>query len=306
MADWGPSHEQAVQTQLTRNDIVHLLTNPNIKEIVEGCFVRVLLEIETGHEDYRVFTIRGVQHGESYTGFSTDPNLATTIYMDLDLPPRLRGINGVTFQLNSISNSKMSAQEHSVWKGHQEQQEGVIGGYDGWAARAQRVQQHQQAHHRSRGHHHQQQPQQGAQQPAPQQGVGLMGTVAPADGLHRSNTVAPGPANAEQEEITRSQIQRIVMEELREKYAVFVNPEYSKAMKTAHLRMVERDLGEYLDRVRECLNTRPTCVVCMDRVPTVVLLPCKHMVLCRLCASQVTCCPCCRETAVEVFEPIEP
>lgn len=99
---------------------------------------------------------------------------------------------------------------------------------------------------------------------------------------------------------------RTVMEELRENFVIFVDPDFS-GHKTSLLRTAERDLTDYMEKLREKISTlRQTCVVCMDRAPTVVTLPCKHKVLCRLCASQVNSCPCCRETAVEVFEPVEP
>src|SRR5690349_16484 len=104
-----PTLSQAQSTQLTRLDIVHLLQDPNLRTIIADCFVRVLLEIERGREDYRIFTIRDIEHGSAYSGFSSDPTVSTTVYLSLNLPPHLRGINGSSFQLNSISNSKMSA-----------------------------------------------------------------------------------------------------------------------------------------------------------------------------------------------------
>ncbi len=37
-----------------------------------------------------------------------------------------------------------------------------------------------------------------------------------------------------------------------------------------------------------------TCVVCLSAERNVLLLPCKHLVLCSGCASQVSACPMCR------------
>jgi hypothetical protein len=63
---------------------------------------------------------------------------------------------------------------------------------------------------------------------------------------------------------------------------------------------------DYLENVRDAmLSKRSSCVVCKDQPSTVIMLPCKHKVLCRLCAANVASCPLCREIAVELFEPEE-
>jgi hypothetical protein len=51
-----------------------------------------------------------------------------------------------------------------------------------------------------------------------------------------------------------------------------------------------------------------SCVVCLDRAPTVVCMPCKHLALCSHCCDEeaLNCCPICRcdvESKVEVFLP---
>eukprot|EP00698_Gefionella_okellyi_P006314 TRINITY_DN15692_c0_g1_i1.p1 TRINITY_DN15692_c0_g1~~TRINITY_DN15692_c0_g1_i1.p1 ORF type:complete len:201 (+),score=35.48 TRINITY_DN15692_c0_g1_i1:157-759(+) len=60
------------------------------------------------------------------------------------------------------------------------------------------------------------------------------------------------------------------------------------------------------DRVEEERHNRTVCVVCMDMRRTVVLLPCKHQVLCRGCADvlQKNECPMCRQTIENKFEPM--
>jgi hypothetical protein len=37
-----------------------------------------------------------------------------------------------------------------------------------------------------------------------------------------------------------------------------------------------------------------TCIVCLSAERNVLLLPCKHLVLCSGCAAKVTACPLCR------------
>ncbi|ESL06445.1 hypothetical protein TRSC58_05882 [Trypanosoma rangeli SC58] len=77
-------------------------------------------------------------------------------------------------------------------------------------------------------------------------------------------------------------------------------------LKVSQLRLTERDMIEYLEHVREAiLSKQDNCVVCMDHVPTVISLPCRHKVLCRLCAPSVNTCPVCRSQLFELFEPKE-
>ena len=40
----------------------------------------------------------------------------------------------------------------------------------------------------------------------------------------------------------------------------------------------------------------PSCVVCLARPRAVVLLPCRHLSMCTLCAADVSACPMCRST----------
>lgn len=316
MAEGGytPTLIDVQRTQLTRLDIVNLLNDPNLESTIESCFVRVLLEIETGNEDYRIFTIRAIGHGAVYRGFSSDASASTDVYIDLNLPNDLRGINGTAFQLNSVSNSKITPTEYQVWL----HSPGPMAGdtHTRLQQRIVRLMQHPVLAPRRQN--------MGPMPvlPAPTPGGGLNpsqtivpGELARAQAANRvigqttlvgTVTAAPSSRSTMPEILTAEAAKRAVMEELREKHAIFVNPEFA-GHKTSLLRTAERDVADYLEKLRELIaQHRQTCVVCMDRPPTVVTLPCKHKVLCRLCASQVNSCPCCRDTAVEVFEPIEP
>ena len=48
------------------------------------------------------------------------------------------------------------------------------------------------------------------------------------------------------------------------------------------------------------------CIVCMEREKKVVLLPCKHMCMCKVCTDEIMAdkarCPVCREPVVDSFE----
>ena len=310
-AGYTPTLQEVQRTQLTRLDIVNLLSEPNLKDVIESCFVRVLLEIETGNEDYRIFTIKDIGHGAVYRGFSSDTNAQTDIYIDLNLPNDLRGINGTAFQLNSVSNSRITQNEYNAWtQSPGPQPADTITRVQGRIAR---LMQHPIIGPRRQNMG----PLPSAPAAAVQHSINASATTLQAAGTiaprprpqpQLANTVTAGAASRSQmpEVLTTEAATRAVMEELRDKNIVFVDPDHG-GHTTTLLRTAERDVSDYLEKLRELMSQhRQTCVVCMDRPPTVVTLPCKHKVLCRLCASQVNSCPCCRETAVEVFEPIEP
>jgi hypothetical protein len=95
---------------------------------------------------------------------------------------------------------------------------------------------------------------------------------------------------------------RLIIEDMRETNAVFARP--GPHVKLSALRVQERDLEEYAQKLREAMDgRRNVCVCCMTAAPSIITLPCKHKVLCRYCAAKMRQCPVCRETAVEVFEP---
>lgn len=305
---WRPTLQQVQQTQLTRVEIVRILNDPNLAQLIKNCFVRVLLEIETDREDYRAFAIKEVTRGRPYRGFSSDPNVSTDVHIELHLPQRLRGINGVSFQLNSVSNSHITQAEYDVWL-----QSPLIDGDEAdLDERKVRLRGHPALHrtHSSSSSGQASRPQPQAAQDTSANGGNNAATLQP------NSTIAVGarpsanePLNSTRgvpDDISPEHARRVVMEELREKNAIFVNPAFAEH-KTSLLKTAERDLQDYLEKVREAITSlRQTCVACMDRPPSVITMPCKHKVLCRLCATQVSSCPVCRETAVELFEPIEP
>ena len=45
----------------------------------------------------------------------------------------------------------------------------------------------------------------------------------------------------------------------------------------------------------------PSCVVCLARPRAVVLLPCRHLSMCALCAADVPTCPMCRGAVEETM-----
>uniref|UniRef100_A0A803LUA4 RING-type domain-containing protein n=2 Tax=Chenopodium quinoa TaxID=63459 RepID=A0A803LUA4_CHEQI len=60
----------------------------------------------------------------------------------------------------------------------------------------------------------------------------------------------------------------------------------------------------YVDPVSDRRVTSPSCKMCRTRVATVVLLPCRHLCVCRECDDVVQACPLClslRSASVEVY-----
>ncbi|CUG87769.1 zinc finger protein, putative [Bodo saltans] len=317
----------AQMAQIPRNGIIALLSDPNIVTILKGSYVRVLLELPEHREDYHLARIDGVEHSdEPYCGFSQVVGQYTTVLLRLQLPRALTGINGTLYQLNSISNSTLNAQEFDGWVAQTsgefflptvqelmdihariapfiiKRNAGAGAGGGAAAAASQQSQLSNKPSFAARAL-----PAGGTAQPS-----ALGSTKKDANknassprangGLGNSN--GGGAVNIDDELPTRSQVHHQILNELRDKDALF--PINTQELKTSLLRLTERDLFDYLENVRSAIIAkRSVCVVCMDQVASVIMLPCKHKVLCRLCAPSVSSCPCCREVALELFEPVE-
>lgn len=321
MPDNSVSLEVVRKAQLRRNDVVKILAHPDLPSLVADCFVRVLLELENRGEDYRIGRVISVDHGQSYSGFTHDVNTTTTVYLHLQLQGHLSGINGSHYQLNSISNSPITDAELAEWL------EECPVDPDQVATAAAKVRTVQ-AMPRPAGPSALRQsldpspssalvngdsavfpPQQlGATvsnggHGAPSAALGAT-AIANQQQTQRAPGSGPNRGDVELELPTVEQLRRQVLEECRCENAVF--PRELSHLTASQLRIVERELMDYLERTRECItSSQSNCVVCLERLPTIITLPCKHKVLCRLCATQVNTCPVCRTTAVEMFEPVE-
>lgn len=462
--------EAAKRAQVSRNTAIHVIENTNSSRILAGAFVRVLLEMPTRNEGYVVARIHSTTAGEPYSGFSTNPAQTTNVYLILELPPPLAVINGVQYQLNSVSNSSMGEGEFRDWlhmirneptlrvptvqglkevtarlhpyevsrhrsnshvsasgamatncrggvadtgsnvphlqlaQQQQQQQQrslsargaarqrrqslaassqtmlippllqdgaslpdsgdallmrssaavyeggssGVISNTDGSASAAGSNGNHnvhirfgrqgavmardynrnpredgQASHDMSNaevsgmslyaaapGSHPE--PQQRAVLSLPHDGGGDSGGVASeSDGgpaLAATTTFmtrGPTDLNMENEdEEMEHRLRQDIMNHLAQECVLF--PKDAQGYKLSRLRLLERDMIEYLQHVRdEIQGKQENCIVCMDHVPTVILLPCKHKVMCRLCAPSCPTCPVCRSKISEMFEPEE-
>ncbi|KAG5510549.1 hypothetical protein JKF63_06846 [Porcisia hertigi] len=107
----------------------------------------------------------------------------------------------------------------------------------------------------------------------------------------------------ENDEMER-RLRQEILNHLSQEYVLF--PKDAQGYKLSRLRLLERDMVEYLQHVHDEIQSKQeNCIVCMDHVPTVILLPCKHKVMCRLCAPSCPTCPVCRSKIAEMFEPEE-
>ncbi|KAG5485479.1 hypothetical protein LSCM1_07564 [Leishmania martiniquensis] len=445
--------EAAKRAQVSRNTAIHVMENANSSRILAGAFVRVLLEMPTRSEGYVVARIHSTTVGEPYSGFSTNPAQITNVYLVLELPPPLAAINGVQYQLNSVSNSSMGEREFREWllmiRSEPTLRAPTVQGLMEVTAR---LHPYEVSRHRANSHvsvstsgsvatsgrtgvagtggsalHLQPAQQQPPQQqralsargaarqhrqslaassqtvlmpPLLQEGrpltassdappmqspvtfseaggsgvlnsVGGNASVAGSSNNYNSNnrlvrqgtvmtrdynrnpredgqashemcsteglgegfypTVSGGHDDAagesgdvpalsavhpfmargandqamggEDEEMER-RLRQDVMNHLAQECVLF--PKDAQGYKLSRLRLLERDMIEYLQHVRdEIQGKQENCIVCLDHVPTVILLPCRHKVMCRLCAPSCPTCPVCRSKISEMFEPEE-
>lgn len=72
------------------------------------------------------------------------------------------------------------------------------------------------------------------------------------------------------------------------------------------LRHLVSQIEEMRKRVTDKIDEKSKCVICTELDARIVLLPCKHQVLCKLCADKVQDCPYCRTRVTERLDPWRP
>eukprot|EP00756_Hemistasia_phaeocysticola_P014822 Hpha_TRINITY_DN15362_c0_g1::TRINITY_DN15362_c0_g1_i2::g.87519::m.87519 len=80
-------------------------------------------------------------------------------------------------------------------------------------------------------------------------------------------------------------------------------PRCPNALSLAELRETEDRASEYVRTLQREQHDRLICRICMDKAAAVVLLPCKHQVLCGGCGSRVDRCPICMQDVLDRFVP---
>lgn len=144
---------------------------------------------------------------------------------------------------------------------------------------------------------------------SPHAGEEVVGSPSPLSGTYASvsPSVSQAPSGVPVISRERRRVEELMRREcihqLSEQGAVF--PRVFHHYRPSRLRLIERDLADYLQLVRDSIvEKRETCIICFERVPTVILYPCKHRVICRRCANNGGCdsCPVCRSSFIEMFE----
>lgn len=136
-----------------------------------------------------------------------------------------------------------------------------------------------------------------AQQPSGHTAPAITTTTTSGDGEEENSPTSRRMAQME------VMLRRECMQQLSEQGAVF--PRVFTHTKPSKLRLIERDLVDYLQVVRDTIvENQETCVICFSNVPTVILYPCKHRVICRACAvgGIHDVCPVCRSVFQDMFE----
>lgn len=129
-----------------------------------------------------------------------------------------------------------------------------------------------------------------------------------AEHSNKANCVMQDRANEDrcpQKDVVDARMRESVLQKLQENNTVFPKQGFEE-IKVSQLSILERDMNEYLHHVREAMSRHiGSCVVCADHVPSIIILPCKHKVMCRLCATEVQSCPFCRSAIIDMFEVAE-
>lgn len=254
----APPLEQLHRLQVLRTTLVKFLEWKNFEEVVQGCYVRVLLEMRddarTGGggetpDAYYVAPVKGVKRGPSYTGFSWD-GISTEWHLIIDLPPCFRSTpNANVVQLNCISNTQFKQAEYDFWL------DMCIKHRVPFITVAQ---------------------------------IDLRVTLL---NEHRALTATPGAGrgksgagNSEQEEVLRQQIE----ESIRNTHVLLPHIDNLPKLKVRELTEVERLTLECLSKVRLAINARMKCAMCKRAMCTVICYPCKHQAACRECAQVIT------------------
>jgi hypothetical protein len=281
-----PSNEKLKELQLMRYTLVKFVDLRNFEEAIQGCYVRVLLEMRadrettaaTSGDSYYIAAVKGAQRGLAYSGFSWD-GLTTEWHIVIDLPPCFRsGPNNNIVQFNSISNSPFSPSEYRDW-----------------------VQMAREA---------------GRTFPTTAQldlRVSLLRDAlrdanidlsqANATKRRRQNVEPEDPERLREREAKWAKMKEEALLDINSKYKLFPVLDKLKTSKADELNQIHRETLDLSGKLRIAINERNKCRICHVRPNVVVCYPCKHQALCEECSHSVTLCPMCDATVSDKFTP---
>ena len=285
-----PPLEHLTQLQLMRYTLVKFIDWKNFDEVIQGCFVRVLLEMRTDRatagssDSYYIAAVKGAQKGPAYTGFSWD-GLSTEWHIVIELPPCFRSApNNNVVQFNSISNSAFKKKEYQEWVAMSREAGRAFITSPQIDLRLTLLQDH-----------------------FAQANIAL-GSPGQAGKRSRRAPAAPeDPEKAAQREAHIAEMKQIAEREIRSEHIFLPAPEQLQRLKPEDLLEVQRQCLDLAAQLRLAIAERSKCVICRVHVCSMVLWPCRHQVLCKACSERPdrTKCPVetCEADIVDKFEP---
>eukprot|EP01060_Flectonema_neradi_P023363 TRINITY_DN3160_c2_g1_i1.p1 TRINITY_DN3160_c2_g1~~TRINITY_DN3160_c2_g1_i1.p1 ORF type:complete len:295 (+),score=30.62 TRINITY_DN3160_c2_g1_i1:75-959(+) len=279
--------EQINALRLTRSFVVKLQARyfpHELARMIQGCFVRVLLEASQGDQQaYKMARISGTRSGEEYSGYSFK-NESTTTYLDLDVPQAM-GHTTNCIALNSISNSDFSHDEYSTWRAS------VLADPNSKLPTSADL---ERRWDRLRPY-------------LEESGVDISNVRRDLFKADEGN-VTKITLNTHNEKKRRLPHSTSVADDevavLKEQIAKLKNfPRDLSNLTMDGLTQLEEELSDYMACVRQKKKDLSCCKICMEKETEVVLLPCKHQVLCQGCSYQVDQCPVCRAVIEDRLTP---
>eukprot|EP00760_Papus_ankaliazontas_P019184 PhM_4_TR17931/c0_g1_i1/m.13966 len=267
-----PSREHIGKLQMLRTTLVRLLTvGEQLDDIVNGCLVRVLLEIKGGEavenasNDYHVAVLKGVKKGMAYSGFTWD-HIQTDVHFVIELPPVVRTTpHGNHVQLNSISNSPIREAEYQLWVQQMVASHALIITPSQVDLRVQLLENQMRA----------------------------LG-VAAGNKAKRRKTDKRAPVDPSVRRQQRQWYDETKARYLREFEARHhLLPSHRDLLKLTREQSVdlEKRMVDTLASLREALTEKSKCRLCRTEKCVVICYPCKHQVMCEGCSASVSVCP---------------
>lgn len=253
-----PSLEQLSRLQLMRTTLVNFIEWKNFSDVVNGCYVRVLLEMRSEDrqrdtvDNYYIACVRGARKGPAYSGFSCD-GATTEWHILIELPPCFRASangNGNIVQLNSISNSPFKPNEYQNWIQNTRESNQPFITIAQLEFRFKCLEEHKQQ------------------------------AMTPAV---RKRKAGEDPEAMEQRERKMTMLRDEVRQEIQETFAFFPHSDKLRHASLEELQEVERECLDIISKIRLALNEKSKCLLCRNHVSTVVCYPCKHQVVCKTC-----------------------
>lgn len=285
----APSIEQLTQLQLMRYTLVKFIDWKNFDEVIQGCYVRVLLEMRTERQttsstdSYYIAAVKGAQKGPAYTGFSWD-GLSTEWHIVIELPPCFRSApNNNVVQFNSISNSPFKKKEYQEWVQMSREAQRPFITAPQIDLRLNLLNEHYQMANIALG--------------SPGQGGGKRS---------RRNNVELDPEKQAAREAAINQMKLQAQEEIRREHIFLPEPDSLCHLKQEQLLEVQRQCLELAAQIRNAISERSKCIVCKKKAATVVFWPCRHQATCKDCSMAPKVCPvdgCDAEMIADRFEP---